>query len=102
MLSYKLSVFSKLSIIKPRGNTVKEASSVLIGVLPKCACADPPNSEMTGRLDSLHKGPISRYNRIHSETQKLQVYVLLTVHLTIFLDNDQLNAHLLYFTLSLL
>ena len=28
-------------------------------------------------------------------------YVLLTVHLSIILDNDQLDAHLLYFTISL-
>ena len=30
------------------------------------------------------------------------VYVLLTVHLSISLDNDQLDAHLLYFTIRLL
>jgi len=29
-------------------------------------------------------------------------YVLLTVHLSISLDNDQLDAHLLYFTIRLL
>ena len=29
-------------------------------------------------------------------------YVLLTVHLSINLDNDQLDAHLLYFTIRLL
>ena len=29
-------------------------------------------------------------------------YVLLTVHLGIILDNDQLDAHLLYFTIYLL
>ena len=29
-------------------------------------------------------------------------YVLLTVHLNIILDNDQLDAHLLYFTIPLL
>ena len=28
----------------------------------------------------------------------LRFYVLLTVHLSINLDNDQLDAHLLYFT----
>jgi len=29
-------------------------------------------------------------------------YVLLTVHLYIILDNDQLDTHLLYFTIRLL
>jgi len=29
-------------------------------------------------------------------------YVLLTVHLSIILDNDQLDTHLLYFTIRLL
>ena len=29
-------------------------------------------------------------------------YVLLTVHLIIILDNDQLDTHLLYFTIRLL
>jgi len=29
-------------------------------------------------------------------------YVLLTVHLSISLDNDQLDGHLLYFTIRLL
>jgi len=30
------------------------------------------------------------------------VYVLLTAHLSIILDNDQLDTHLLYFTIRLL
>ena len=30
------------------------------------------------------------------------LYVLLTVHLSIILDNDQLDTHLLYFTIRLL
>jgi len=29
-------------------------------------------------------------------------YVMLTVHLSIILDNDQLDTHLLYFTIRLL
>ena len=29
-------------------------------------------------------------------------YVLLTVHLSVILDNDQLDTHLLYFTIRLL
>ena len=33
---------------------------------------------------------------------KLFFYVLLTVHLSITLDNDQLDTHLLYFTIRLL
>jgi len=30
------------------------------------------------------------------------IYVLLTVHLSVILDNDQLDTHLLYFTICLL
>jgi len=30
------------------------------------------------------------------------LYVLFTVHLSIILDNDQLDTHLLYFTIRLL
>ena len=37
-----------------------------------------------------------------SGLKKLSFYVLLTVHLSIILDNDELDAHLLYFTISLL
>jgi len=38
---------------------------------------------------------------LHSSAQKLLLgfYVLLTVHLSISLDNDKLDAHLLYFTI---
>ena len=36
------------------------------------------------------------------ETRYRNVYVLLTVHLGIILDNDQLEAQLLYFTIRLL
>jgi len=40
----------------------------------------------------------------HADGQKdmTNFYVLLTVHLSIILDNDQLDTHLLYFTIYLL
>ena len=37
-----------------------------------------------------------------NEHKSVNVYVLLAVHLSIILDNDQLEAQLLYFTISLL
>jgi len=42
---------------------------------------------------------------IHEEVIQIDItyfYVLLTVHLSIILDNDQPDAHLLYFTIYLL
>ena len=35
----------------------------------------------------------------HAEHSSVNFYVLLTVHLSIILDNNQLDAHLLYFTI---
>ena len=35
----------------------------------------------------------------HKNNQHIFFYVLFTVHLSISLDNDQLDAHLLYFTI---
>jgi len=40
--------------------------------------------------------------KITDITQHFCFYVLLTVPLSIILDNDQLDTHLLYFTLRLL
>ena len=40
--------------------------------------------------------------RIHVHSLLIFFYVLLTVHLSIILDNDQLDTHLLYFTIRLL
>ena len=42
------------------------------------------------------------YFQLHTETSLANFYVLLTVHLSISLDNDQLDTHLLYFTIRLL
>ena len=42
------------------------------------------------------------YLLVQSSDITLNFYVLLTVHLSIILDNDQLDTHLLYFTIRLL
>ena len=42
------------------------------------------------------------FQEIYVKQDKLFFYILLTVHLSIILDNDQLNTKLLYFTIRLL
>ena len=43
-----------------------------------------------------------RCKQLVNEIMETNFYVLLTVHLSIILDNDQLDAPLLYFTIRLL
>jgi len=53
------------------------------------------------QLDFLNESLLRFY--VYRETEDLSYfYVLLTVLLSIILDNDQLDTHLLYFTIRLL
>ena len=52
-----------------------------------------------------HRAEFSDANWLHREEcvgKHTDLHVLLTVHLSMISDNDQLDAHLLYFTIRLL
>ena len=53
-------------------------------------------------FSELRSSWITKNKNNSQEGIKINFYILMTVHLSIILDNDQLDAHLLYFTIRLL